>query len=111
MMTVDERALRQGAYRRMRRELRNGRMVRGTACPECQPLHGHHHKGYAPQNALDVVWLCATHHVAAHYKMEHPESPTETSLIAYHEAMIKTFLEQIRDSRRELRRLRQGEAT
>jgi hypothetical protein len=30
-------------------------------------IHGHHHNGY--ENALDVVWLCASHHSKLHAAM------------------------------------------
>lgn len=33
----------------------------------------HHHRGYAPEHALDVVWLCRRHHALAHQ----PSQPSE----------------------------------
>ena len=52
---------------RVRRAVERGFLVK-RPCEVCgDPIvHGHHHKGYAPEHELDVVWLCVTHHVEAH---------------------------------------------
>ena len=38
-------------------------------CRECgaETSQAHHHRGYASQNRLDVVWLCIAHHEEAHH--------------------------------------------
>ena len=33
----------------------------------------HHHRGYAPEHWLDVVWLCRRHHAEMHRKYGPPE--------------------------------------
>lgn len=52
---------------RVRWAVRTGRLVK-TPCSVCgaERVHAHHHKGYAPEHELDVVWLCPRHHMAAH---------------------------------------------
>jgi hypothetical protein len=47
--------------------IRDGRLV-PQPCAVCgSPLaNAHHHNGYGPGHQLDVVWLCDTHHKAAH---------------------------------------------
>lgn len=45
--------------------LKTGVLVRPELCPTCgrkARLQGHHHKGYAQENWLSVVWLCARCH-------------------------------------------------
>ena len=46
-----------------------GDVVKASCCqhPGCreEQVMGHHHKGYAPENALDVLWLCRKHHKEA----------------------------------------------
>jgi hypothetical protein len=47
--------------------VRAGRLVR-KPCRVCgdPKTHGHHHRGYAEEHALDVEWLCERHHRDAH---------------------------------------------
>lgn len=55
------------AHDAVRRALRSGRLIRET-CQLCgiRRTHAHHHRGYAPEHHLDVVWLCPAHHRAVH---------------------------------------------
>lgn len=48
--------------------LKVGRLVRPLACASCGAPRpqAHHHLGYAPEHRLDVLWLCAKCHAAAH---------------------------------------------
>lgn len=49
--------------------VRRGKVVKPDACEICGfpgLLHGHHHKGYEPDVALDVVWLCEPCHGSVH---------------------------------------------
>jgi hypothetical protein len=52
---------------RVRYHVSTGAVVK-TPCIACgDPIvHAHHHNGYAPEHELDVIWLCARHHTAAH---------------------------------------------
>lgn len=52
---------------RLTNALLAGQIVR-QPCQECgdPKSHGHHHRGYAPEFALDVIWLCLRHHQEAH---------------------------------------------
>lgn len=59
----------QRARAALRYAVRTGRLVRPSACSSCgvegKRIHGHHHNGYSPEHALDVVWLCSRcHHKA-----------------------------------------------
>ncbi|HEX6827210.1 MAG TPA: hypothetical protein VF077_12905 [Nitrospiraceae bacterium] len=42
--------------------------IQKKPCEVCgsELSEAHHHKGYEKEHALDVVWLCKTHHVARH---------------------------------------------
>ena len=42
--------------------------VQKLPCQACGDPNsqGHHHKGYAPEHRLDVIWLCQTHHLQEH---------------------------------------------
>lgn len=64
------------------RAIKSGKLERPYLCeyPKCieLKLEAHHHKGYAKEHRLDVVWLCNKHHVAAHREVigniyENPE--------------------------------------
>jgi hypothetical protein len=51
------------------RAARSGRLACSTVCNKCgRPgvIQGHHHRGYSPANALDVVWLCILCHGREH---------------------------------------------
>lgn len=48
--------------------IRNGTLVRPAICSSCGAvgkIEAHHHKGYAPEFWLDVVWLCKSCHAKA----------------------------------------------
>lgn len=51
------------------RAVRTGMLTRPRHCSkcgrECKP-NGHHHRGYAKEFWLDVIWLCMECHVAEH---------------------------------------------
>lgn len=57
------------AHAAVAREVASGRLVRPELCqhPGCDksPDHAHHHNGYDKPHRLDVVWLCAKHHLIA----------------------------------------------
>lgn len=59
----------QKAHSAVHRAIKSGRLVRPTSCPECgnskMRIEAHHHKGYAPEFALDVVFLCTSCHRSA----------------------------------------------
>ena len=68
-LTRNERQLRQRAYGAVIKAIRIGRIVKPGGCevcgdPEC--LSAHHHRGYEDAVALDVRWLCRSHHGEAH---------------------------------------------
>src|SRR5207302_1883172 len=61
----------QKARRAVLYALRTGKLSRPNTCARCTmwaPTHAHHPRGY--DEPLDVEWLCATCHTAAH----HPNS-------------------------------------
>lgn len=37
------------------------------ACGSTEALQAHHHRGYAPEHRLDVIWLCRPCHVREHH--------------------------------------------
>ena len=54
--------------------LRDRRLKRAERCEKCGAggrVHAHHHKGYAPENVLNVLWLCLTCHKAADQALSH----------------------------------------
>jgi len=56
------------ARKRLRMGVRLGWLLRGpcATCGDAEKTHGHHHRGYTPDAALDVIWLCPQHHRDAH---------------------------------------------
>lgn len=48
--------------------IQTGALVRGM-CQNCGAagVEAHHHLGYAPENRLNVLWLCRAHHEEAHH--------------------------------------------
>jgi hypothetical protein len=60
------------------RAVREGRMSKPKECSRCgadSHIQAHHHKGYAPEHLLDVMWLCASCHRKehiAHPELQHP---------------------------------------
>lgn len=58
--------------------IKKGWLVKPASCQACDqrpgyPLHGHHHRGYARADHLNVLWLCRECHHRAH----HPELTDE----------------------------------
>lgn len=53
------------------RAVKSGRLIRPAACPSCgstsSKVEAHHHRGYAVEHRLDVVWLCRACHDAEHH--------------------------------------------
>lgn len=52
---------------RLGNAVRDGRVIKPTKCtvPDCEyesRIEAHHWHGYDDDHALDVIWLCATHH-------------------------------------------------
>jgi hypothetical protein len=56
------------ARRAVRYAVLIGKLVRPEACENGHPgpIEAHHHRGYAPEFWLDVVWLCKNCHDKAH---------------------------------------------
>lgn len=49
----------------------DGRITRPLCCSDCGKsgdVEAHHHRGYAPEHHLDVIWLCTVCHGARHHK-------------------------------------------
>jgi ribosomal protein S27AE len=45
----------------VRREVKAGRLAKSATCERCggsEIIQAHHHKGYEPEQWLDVQWLC-----------------------------------------------------
>lgn len=60
---------RQRARDAANRAARAGRLTKPEACSACGSsgrIEGHHHRGYAPEHMLDVVWLCNRCHRLTH---------------------------------------------
>ena len=57
------------AHEAVRRAIRKGVLVRPKACTKCgqsnMRIEAHHHKGYAKEHQLDVVFLCTSCHRAS----------------------------------------------
>ncbi len=54
------------------RAVKKGFLTRPSSCSKCGKAckpHGHHHKGYAREFWLDVVWLCLECHLDEHYPL------------------------------------------
>lgn len=74
-LTDQDRRNRTHAAYEVKKALRSGRLVR-QPCQECgatdflgKIVEGHHYLGYDPEHALDIRWLCASHHIAEHSRM------------------------------------------
>lgn len=53
----------------LNRAVQSGQIHRPQECVICgkrAKLHGHHHKGYAEENYLNVLWLCPKCHTQVH---------------------------------------------
>jgi ribosomal protein S27AE len=56
------------AHRAVDYAIETGRLVRPKECSKCGAtgrIEAHHHKGYAREHYLDVVWLCEPCHGTA----------------------------------------------
>jgi DNA-directed RNA polymerase subunit M/transcription elongation factor TFIIS len=57
------------AHEAVRRAIKKGVLTRPKACTKCGESHmrieAHHHKGYAKEHQLDVVFLCTSCHRAS----------------------------------------------
>lgn len=53
--------------------LKSGRLTKSD-CADCggPSLQAHHHNGYEPEHALDVVWLCHPCHMSRHGRRSLP---------------------------------------
>lgn len=63
--------------------IRSGRLERPSECSACGAqgrIHGHHHHGYS--DPLDVVWLCAPCHRAAHKALDNVAVPGRLEQVA-----------------------------
>ena len=68
------RELRTKAWQALTNAVHRGQITKAPACQACGHsdvghLHGHHHRGYARADQLNVLWLCATCHTEAHRAM------------------------------------------
>ncbi len=53
------------AAKAVERAIQSGQIIKPLRCSSCKKkdrLQGHHHKGYAKKNYLNVVWLCVKCH-------------------------------------------------
>jgi len=66
------------ARRAVHRALKQG-ILKKRSCEVCraEKTEAHHHKGYAPENWLDVVWLCRSCHMIEHRGIENEEMETK----------------------------------
>ena len=51
-----------------------GQLRQFTTCQRCRQVKhtlAHHYKGYAPENWLEVQWLCPTCHGLTHSRLNH----------------------------------------
>ena len=57
------------AHEAVRRAIKKGVLTRPTSCTQCgnskMRIEAHHHRGYAKENQLDVVFLCTSCHRAS----------------------------------------------
>ncbi len=57
------------AHEAVRRAIRKGVLVRPDSCSQCgnnqMRIEAHHHKGYAEENRLEVIFLCTSCHRAS----------------------------------------------
>ena len=57
------------AHEAVRRAIRRGLLVRPDSCSQCgnnqMRIEAHHHKGYAKENRLEVIFLCTSCHRAS----------------------------------------------
>lgn len=71
-LSPSERFMRRSARYAVKYAVRRGRLNKPTQCSSAgccgKNLQAHHHKGYAKENQLDVVWLCFDCHHAAEAK-------------------------------------------
>jgi hypothetical protein len=59
------------ARRAVSNALRDGKLARPVICGECllvAKVQAHHHRGYAQEHWLDVVWVCRACHLETHRK-------------------------------------------
>ena len=58
------------ARRRLSYALKVGKVLKPTTCEVCggagRKIEAHHHRGYEPEFALEVQWLCSACHGKAH---------------------------------------------
>lgn len=63
----------QTARNAVRWAIMKGKIIKPNNCSVClqdtysRNLHAHHHKGYSPENRLNILWLCGTCHRKEHY--------------------------------------------
>ena len=65
---AQSRSLAQRARMHLQYLIRSGKVVRPTACENCQKPckpHGHHYRGYSQPER--VLWLCSMCHAEAHH--------------------------------------------
>lgn len=71
------------------RAIKAGKLFPETACESCgeleqfgeiRTLRAHHHAGYAPENRLNVTWLCEKCHKAAHKAQQNSSNGAEVAL-------------------------------
>ena len=60
-----------------REAIKAGTLVRQPCWCGNPNTDAHHHKGYAPEYWLDVVWLCRKHHSELHRRYDPPTNVTQ----------------------------------
>jgi hypothetical protein len=65
---LDRHPDRQRARYAVREAIADGHLVREPCWCGDPDTQAHHHRGYAPDHAIDVVWLCRVHHGESHRK-------------------------------------------
>lgn len=80
------------AHEAVRRAIKKGVLTRPTSCTHCgnskMRIEAHHHRGYAKENQLDVVFLCTS----CHRSSEDPIIPVKKDLNWDMIDIIHTFL-------------------
>lgn len=67
-LPLRERRLHECARAKINYRVKRGILVRPTVCPVCElpkKVQAHHHRGYAKEHQLDIIWACAKCHKKA----------------------------------------------
>jgi hypothetical protein len=64
-LSAEDKRQHRAACNAVRNAIRQGILFRPHACslcPSVEDIQAHHHRGYAPEHWLDVLWVCRTCH-------------------------------------------------